>query len=95
MSDLMLDPDKNGCTIWVGKHIVHISGSVEYICEDISRRVSVLVNAPSGPKLRQVYDIGIDIAGCGRVYKDCLHRMGIQTYDITPRIIDDPLPRLR
>ena len=90
---MILDPYRNGCTIWMGENVTSIKGNPQEVCEQLYTRVVVARESVSGKtQYEQVYEIGVDIGGDGIVYKDILNDMGIKTYDIRGKRLDDILP---
>lgn len=90
---MILDPYREGCTIWMGENVTSIKGSPQEVCEQIYMRVVVARESASGNiHYEQVYEIGVDIGGIGITYKNILNDMGIKTYDIRGKRPDDILP---
>lgn len=90
---MILDPYRDGCTIWMGENVTSIKGNPHDVCEQIYMRV-IVARESTNEKVHyeQVYEIGVDIGGDGIIYKKVLNDMGIKTYDIRGKRLDDILP---
>lgn len=88
---IIVDPEREGCTIWRGDYVTHINGNVQECCKEIYDR-TVLVE--DGFVDEQVIDIAVDIGGIGLPYIDHLRYMGLRVKEIKPKKIDVFLPKL-
>jgi hypothetical protein len=76
---MIIDPDRQGCTIWFGDKVQHIDGTPEQCCDKIINFITRLYKDKYGVLCReQIYDIKLDITGIGRVYAEYFVRCDIE-----------------
>lgn len=87
---MILDPSRDGCTIWEGNKVQYIKGSPKECCETILKSITQAYENPETKEIERfqvkLY-FGLDVAGIGRMYADYFKYMGIEFYEIKPGII--------
>jgi len=87
---VILDPDKDGTSIWFESKVSRIRGNVYECCDEIIERTCRKV----GGNYRQEYPIAVDCTGIGRAHFDRLKSIGLEVFPIRAQSIDTFLPRL-
>ena len=90
---MILDTEVNGCVIWHNGRVTRLYGTPIEVCEELYKRITDIPYYKKGrPIVKQLFDIGIDTKGAGgSAYKHILNSIGLCTYDIPSKKIDDML----
>lgn len=91
---IIIDPDRRGCTLWSNLNVTTIEGTIVDCVDSIFKRIMIpIVDEDSNVlKYHQQYDIGLDIGGIGRAWKDEFTRRNISVSDIVGKQINNFLP---
>lgn len=95
MYDIIVDPGRNDCTLWIGENVSTVKGYIPEICSELHDRVMVWTKTEIGNKKIQTRSIGVDTGGYGMAYIDYLKSMGVKAHGIVPKHLDIILPRLQ
>lgn len=84
MKMYLLDPDKDGCTIWNlrNKKVQHVDGNAFSIGELMTHLAAHIETDEWGEKLVQHADIYVDISGFGKIYADVLDDNGLEVIEV-------------
>lgn len=83
---MIIDPDRDGCTIWEGTRVQHIKGNVEECCQRIMKYVSRL-NENTGRLEQAYFNIGLDVTTMGIAFADWFNRNNIEFSEIKAKRI--------
>jgi adenylosuccinate synthase len=87
--DIIIDPSRDGCTLWNKEFVTSIRGNIDEVCKDIYSRVTYVLHEDEDEyQCFQFKKIGVDITGIGRAYKDTLTKYGLEVVDIVGKPID-------
>lgn len=102
---IILDPEINGCTVWlinspiVDKNkVTHIKGgTVEEICKELINRLTTYKRVKNQwgnyiNKLCWKDCVYLDIAAMGHVYKDVFKHYGLDVEDVVPSSPNNAMP---
>jgi hypothetical protein len=94
---IIIDPERGGCVLWKDLNVTHIWGNIEDCVDAIFRRIMIPIEDDEKGIMGyfQNEEIGLDIAGIGRAWKDEFTKMGIETNDVIGKQIDNFLPPIK
>lgn len=92
---MIIDTGLEDAYLWTDDFVTSIKGdNIGSICKEIYTRVVQPQKTIDGKVIYvQLYNLYVDISGCGRVYKDCLTNMGLLVHDINYKSINTVLPK--
>ena len=73
---MIVDPSRDGCTIWVGNKVQFIKGNPEECC-----KIIIKYNTDEwedGTRHQWSFDIKLDTKGIGMAYADYFQRCGLE-----------------
>jgi hypothetical protein len=91
---MIIDPDRDGCTIWEGNKVQHLKGTPEECVYSIIKKLDEryglikpskkyeLINIQEAKDID--FNIALDVMGIGRYYKDIFEHHGIKIHEIRP-----------
>ena len=92
MYDIIIDPNRDGCTILAHGNMTRIKGNLEMVCHELKDRITVTDMTRS--KRIQIKSVAIDGMGIGKAYIDFFRFIGVEVTEIKYKPIDELLPKL-
>ncbi|MDF2882204.1 MAG: hypothetical protein K0R54_2761 [Clostridiaceae bacterium] len=94
---IVIDPERGGCVLWKDLNVTHIRGNIEDCADAIFRRIMIPIEDDENVIIGyyQIEEVGLDVAGIGRAWKDEFTKIGIKTDDIIGKQIDNFLPQIK
>jgi adenylosuccinate synthase len=91
---IIIDPERRGCTLWSNLNVTTMEGTIEDCVDSIFKRIMIPIVDEENNIVRyhQQYDIGLDVGGIGRAWKDEFKRRNIRVLDIVGKQINNFLP---
>ena len=79
---MILDPSRDGCTIWSGNKVQFIKGDADECCKKIINYITDEWDDKT--KHQWCYDIRLDTKGIGMAYADYFSRCGVEFIPVVP-----------
>ena len=101
---IILDPDRDGCTVWLinspvsnKSKVTHIRGNTFEVCKSLISRLAEYKEVENqwGNCVSKLFwrdYVYLDITSIGRVYKDMFERYGLYIIDITAKSPNTIIP---
>lgn len=89
---IIIDPDRNGATIYRNEFVSYITGSVREVCNQIIKRTCSRVDTCG--LYKQILPIGVVDHGIGMAYIHELEYRGLDVKHISSKAIDILLPEI-
>lgn len=82
---MIIDPDRDGCTVWEGNKVQHLKGTPEECVYSIVKTLAKRYEIINKEEAKDIdFNIGLDTAGIGIYYRDIFEHYGIRIYEIKP-----------
>lgn len=81
---MLIDPHRDGCTIYAGNKVQWIKGDADECCKKIIEFVAPLMHGSKYHREQHVFNIMLDTAGYGMAYAYCFQDNGIQYEEVKP-----------
>jgi hypothetical protein len=101
---VVLDPDRNGCTVWLinspiihANKVTHIKGNVYEVCNSLINRLTIYreVKNQWGNYVKRLCwadNIYLDVSAFGVAYKDIFNDYGLDVIDVRGKNADAIIP---